>query len=1234
MKRLLTIAVACFLALSPAATVRAQSNQATDADVQKAKDTAAAATSTSDLAGTVPGYGGDATDLQGLEGGDFAAIAAQGQSKQGAHDATAPINANQTYQTDNPIDANADWVKNALEVERNPEGTADGAGGTTGEVCTDKTEEIATHSLYTCEEGVVVEDLPQTCTLEYKHNLRYEYVYRCQATWVDGMAGLQPDARCTILQNEPNCKLESTTCDQPSQAQTYSYSCSKGQEYTPSTATCSTNVTSEYQYKCNHNWVDGQPSLVPDNRCNALAASASCTKTGETCVTPAKTETAAYSCFKGVETSGTSRSCSSQFSITNYAYKCSATFSDTTGTLVPDFRCNALSSSGVCTLGSTACTDGSSTETATYACYSGSTEGSSTSSCTTTRSFGSSSTYNYQCDRSEFFDLFASTPGVEQMVYINECVDIKNRFGVLSTTAGCGWIEHNHANDCAGGQVFDGRGYRLFMCNAPYTGVSSVSYQGTINNACGDYRGNGSCTEVAAQCNGMMYGLWCRAKTRTYNCSTPTGSKPPSSTNTTYTDQGEDTSACQALATNPKCTATGTTCAQYVDPAIAASLGYPTSTCVRTEHTYTCASSTPVSYCEGSAPAGPGWSCVSRNECVASGGNPCAVTKTIYECTKNSGVGGCKAEDRVYNCSQEVAGGAPITRVDHVENLDACTAIENDSSCRLTNTTCLEMSSYSTDVLAALGRSAQFCIRTTKDYTCEASTAVDYCDATPVGSGWTCVARPATCVASGSNPCAQQKTTYDCSRTTGVGGCETKELAYSCSAEVPDANPPENVIDSTNSSACQAIASNPACTLTSETCSQWQTKTVWVRKVPQKTTVCVAFARQYTCEGYSPVDSCTGTAPAGSGWTCTPVTECVASGSNTCAITKTTYNCSRQTGSDGCDAQTKQYACSTEVPPANPYQEVRKYQDGGGMVYNPACDAATNDACQKPPAYQCVEGAGTRVIDGVSVHAECWKAQETYTCQTVTGRKSNCEPEPSCTLQETKCISETSPCSTFEKVYSCKATTEQSTKVCRTTYSAGGSSIDVTDDEDNDLGRAAAAMNVMKESSDSYQTAADLKIFGGSDLRCKKAIFGLYNCCKDSGTLVDWNVVNCSADEQKLALQQKNKACRYIGTYCSNKSFFGTCLEKKMTYCCYGSVLARIVQEAGHAQLGKTWGDAKGPSCGGFTVEEFEKIDLSNVDFSDFYADTLSKYGGDQNSTINAITNSLNNMQATKTPTK
>jgi hypothetical protein len=81
-------------------------------------------------------------------------------------------------------------------------------------------------------------------------------------------------------------------------------------------------------------------------------------------------------------------------------------------------------------------------------------------------------------------------------------------------------------------------------------------------------------------------------------------------------------------------------------------------------------------------------------------------------------------------------------------------------------------------------------------------------------------------------------------------------------------------------------------------------------------------------------------------------------------------------------------------------------------------------------------------------------------------------------------------------------------------------------------------------------------------------------------------------------------------------------------------VLARIVQEAGHAQLGKTWGDAKGPSCGGFTVEEFEKIDLTNVDFSDFYADTLSKYGGDQNSTINAITNSLNTMQATKTPSK
>ena len=79
----------------------------------------------------------------------------------------------------------------------------------------------------------------------------------------------------------------------------------------------------------------------------------------------------------------------------------------------------------------------------------------------------------------------------------------------------------------------------------------------------------------------------------------------------------------------------------------------------------------------------------------------------------------------------------------------------------------------------------------------------------------------------------------------------------------------------------------------------------------------------------------------------------------------------------------------------------------------------------------------------------------------------------------------------------------------------------------------------------------------------------------------------------------------------------------------------RIVEEAGHSQLGLSWGDAKNPQCGGFSVSQFQQIDLSNVDFSDFYDDKLAQLAdNDPNSTVAAITASINSMNTSRTPEK
>jgi len=59
-------------------------------------------------------------------------------------------------------------------------------------------------------------------------------------------------------------------------------------------------------------------------------------------------------------------------------------------------------------------------------------------------------------------------------------------------------------------------------------------------------------------------------------------------------------------------------------------------------------------------------------------------------------------------------------------------------------------------------------------------------------------------------------------------------------------------------------------------------------------------------------------------------------------------------------------------------------------------------------------------------------------------------------------------------------------------------------------------------------------------------------------------------------------------------------VQKKKTYCCFGSPLARIAAEQGRIQLGFDFGTAKSPNCRGFTPEEFQKLDFSKIDFSEW----------------------------------
>ena len=68
------------------------------------------------------------------------------------------------------------------------------------------------------------------------------------------------------------------------------------------------------------------------------------------------------------------------------------------------------------------------------------------------------------------------------------------------------------------------------------------------------------------------------------------------------------------------------------------------------------------------------------------------------------------------------------------------------------------------------------------------------------------------------------------------------------------------------------------------------------------------------------------------------------------------------------------------------------------------------------------------------------------------------------------------------------------------------------------------------------------------------------------------------------------------------------CRKINRSFCCFNSLLSRIINQQGRPQLGKDWGfDPRTPDCSGFTVTELQRLDFGAMDFSEFYASIVPK---------------------------
>lgn len=170
--------------------------------------------------------------------------------------------------------------------------------------------------------------------------------------------------------------------------------------------------------------------------------------------------------------------------------------------------------------------------------------------------------------------------------------------------------------------------------------------------------------------------------------------------------------------------------------------------------------------------------------------------------------------------------------------------------------------------------------------------------------------------------------------------------------------------------------------------------------------------------------------------------------------------------------------------------------------------------------------------------------------------------------------------------------TFSATKAAFTTYRAG-----------QDLAKAADAFtNAFKAAVDPATLALNLAL---------------------SATL-NYFLNNCSEHDMETSLLNASGRCYEVGQpYCKTE-WFGECVQESQAYCCFNSKMGRIVHEHGRPQL-TSFANEPIHNCRGFYPEEFQHIDFSQIDLTEYYGDLQRKSQSDINATIETKTNDVMN---------
>jgi Type-1V conjugative transfer system mating pair stabilisation len=268
--------------------------------------------------------------------------------------------------------------------------------------------------------------------------------------------------------------------------------------------------------------------------------------------------------------------------------------------------------------------------------------------------------------------------------------------------------------------------------------------------------------------------------------------------------------------------------------------------------------------------------------------------------------------------------------------------------------------------------------------------------------------------------------------------------------------------------------------------------------------------------------------------------------------------------------------------------------------------------------YKSCQSSGEKIVDGVRITKDCWQYKYIKTCDYPS--LNDCYKLASCSfISDRECLlhDRYGNCVNVKKEFSCERSETDhydvetvkfnptsrnaaSKIICANIPCIDGSCVDKTSEVNNEMMDSISKLQGMAKAKDHVS----LQVFSGNARHCNKHMAGYHDCCKMGG----WGKylgAKCSKEEKQLSENRKNNKCVYVGKH--NSKTLGVTTVTKNYWCCFPSVLEKIIQTQGRKQLGMSFGSSGSPDCRGLYIDELQRLDFNKMDFSDFYADILKR---------------------------